>query len=261
MTMLVKRNKQAYFKIMKHLAFFIIALFLVFTVFCTNARADDPKEITVVVPYIKNLLEKGPNSEWQGALLETFKEIEQKTGLKIKFSVLPFARAIAMTESGESELGIFLESPARNKVAVPLAEISKAYYVIASLKKTGISSISDLEDKVVATAFKSVGNALINILPHRKTLHFKSHGDLIKPLLSGKVDAIFTPDFRLVEMMERENLSYAILSKPIKLSEQKLMLYGSHKFVENSPNVAKIKALHQLYLRGFGSDHLYAQYK
>ncbi|NVJ90548.1 MAG: transporter substrate-binding domain-containing protein [Methylocystaceae bacterium] len=246
---------------MKHLYFFIIALVLVFTALCTTVRANDTKEIMIVVPYIKNLLEKNSNSKWQGALLGTFKEIEQKTGLKIKFKVLPFARAVAMTENDEADLGIFIESPIRSKLAVPLAEISKVYFVVASLKKTDISSINDLKGKVVATASQSIGDTFIDKLPHRKTLHFNSHGDLIKPLLSGKVDAIFTPDFRLVEMMEKENLSYDILSKPIKLSERRLMLYGSHKFVENSPNVSKIKALHKLYLRGFGSDHLYAQYK
>ncbi|MDV7340397.1 transporter substrate-binding domain-containing protein [Terasakiella sp. A23] len=212
------------------------------------------------MPYIKNLLEKEPDGSWKGPLLNIFHKIEQQTGSKLIFSVLPFPRAVALTRDGKVDLGVFLESKKRNSYAIPITPISTSYFVIASLPKQEIKSAKDLANKKVGVSSKGVSSEIIARHPHGPVLKFKSHRDLMTALLAGKVDAILTPDFRFVEMVENRNLSFSQFAKPIKLSPQKLMLYASHRFALNTKDLVVFSQLTKLRLKGFGSDYLFAQY-
>jgi len=224
-----------------------------------SAEHDRPT-IDVAVPYIKNLLEKKDDGQWDGPLLNVFKRIEEETKFDLKFKVLPFPRVVQMTQTNQTDLAIYIESPSRNMYATPVLEITKTFFVVASLRETGIKQVSDLIGKKVGIANKGATINLIHQFPHDEILKFDSHNSMLNALFAGKVDALVTPDFRFVEMVENASLSYDMFSKPFQLSSKRLMIYCSKKFEKNAEFIKKLKNIRQISLTDFGSNALFKHY-
>ncbi len=240
---------------------FLLTVFLGLSLLSSSASAQETQTVHVMVPYIKQLIDKTLNKDWSGPLLSVFDKIEHQTGLKLSFTVLPFPRVVDLTQKGKADLAIYIDSPKRSKLAVPLFKLSHSSLVLSGLKARKIHKLDDLKGLKIGMPRQSFAAYLEQMFPHSQFLYFNSHNDLITALLAGKVDAFITPDFRFIEMIQHSGKSYSDFSKPLVLATSHLTLFASHKFAENTEIINKLKHLKNVEVQDFGQKALFKHYQ
>jgi len=193
-----------------------------------SAWADEkPQSALVAVPIISQLVKKQASGEWGGALIDVLRQAEKKSQIPFKLKIVPFKRAVMMTKQGQADFGVFLESPKRNQMAMPVLKLGQAMYVVVSLKKNKITSLDQLTGKTIG---KIRGGNVLNTLsaiPDLKYYPFNTHDDGIRLLKGERIDAVITTNFRVTEAVEKSSLSYDEIAKPVPIEGRGLWLYWS----------------------------------
>lgn len=217
-------------------------LSLIATMFLSTSyvQAQDQKP-TFAIPLISQLVKKSNDGQWNGPLIDMARQIEEKTGLEFDIQVVPFKRAVAMTKSGRSDFGIFMESAQRNQIALPVIKLGDASFVVVSLKDTPIHTLSDLRGRKVArirggAAIKSLA-AIDDIEYHQ----FSTHDDGVKLLTAKRVDALITADFRILDAFENTQLSPDQIAKPVWIEDREIWLYWSWNSNLDFSHIRKLK--------------------
>jgi ABC-type amino acid transport substrate-binding protein len=228
--------------------------------FSTNPAVSQSSEetsrygdIIFATPYIKSLRLMKTKGLLDGPFFQELEKIERAIDLKIAPVVLPFARVIQMNQNNKAQLGIYLENNERNMRAVPVKVIQPVDIVMVSLRHSQIFKKSDVKNKTIGISAKGTTRNSLHALPYGYLLKFTSHKDLMKALLSGKVQAIITPDFRFLQMMDQHQLSSQDFNPPIKVSSSRLMLYASQEFAKDRKRLLSIE--NSGFLKGFKSSN------
>ncbi len=239
----------------------LFGLIFTFTAFLAEpSHAESSKKIVVAVPLISQLVKKEADGQWHGPLISVLQSLEKKADMTFEKRVLPFKRAVAMTKEGQADFGVFMESPKRNKMALPVKKLGEAIYVIVSLRKNQITSLDQLEGKTVAqirggTEVKSLA-PIKNLQYHR----FNKHEDGIRLLKSGRVDALLTADFRILEAIERLKLSYNEIARPVPVEGRGLWLYWSWRSSLDFKYVKRLKETPEITIEGLDPGALFDEY-
>lgn len=214
----------------------------------TTAQASGTgRQIKVAVPIIPQLVEKQEDGTWAGPLIDLLKRAEQEVGLPFHLRMVPFKRAVVMVENGATDFGVFLESPKRNKLGMPIVKLGNAHMVVVSLKDRAITSLADLKDKKVARVRGGTEIRTLNGVPGLEYYYFNTPQDGVKLLTFGRVDALVTADFRLLDALDKKLVSIADLAEPVLIEPRELWLYWSWQSdlsfhlirrLKNSPNLS-----------------------
>jgi len=227
--------------------FFTLLAFLSVSGWLTSPQASETgRQIKVAVPVIAQLVEKQPDGTWTGPLIDLLKRAEREVGLPFHLRMVPFKRAVIMVENGATDFGVFLESPKRNKLGMPIVKLGTAHMVVVSLKDRAITSLADLRDKRVARVRGGTEIRTLNGVAGLEYYYFNNHQDGMNLLTFGRVDALVTADFRLLDALEKKLVSIADLAKPVLIEPRELWLYWSWQSdlsfhlirrLKNSPNL------------------------
>lgn len=215
----------------------------------------------VAVPLISQLVQKNQAGQWQGALIDVLKKVEQKSSLEFDYKVVPFKRAVMMTKKGVSDFGVFLESPERNQMALPIVKLGESLYVAVSLKSNKVSSLHQLSGKVLGRIRGGSELKSLKVLPSLKYHYFNTHEEGLKLLTHGRIDVLITTDFRILEAVERLHLSYDDIARPVPIEGRGLWLYWSWKSAMDFNEVRKIKDGPGFMIEGFMPRQLFDIYK
>ena len=224
------------------------------------AYADDKKAV-IAVPIISQLVKQKTNGQWGGALIDVLKKVESKADIPFEMRVVPFKRAVMMTKNGNSDFGVFMESPKRNQMAMPVLKLGDAVYVLLTLKENKITSLDQLKGKSLARIRGGTEIKSLKAIPDIKYHLFNQHEDGIRLLKNGRVDVLLTADFRVLEAIERLNLSYDEIAPPLPVEARELWLYWSWKSNLDFGHVKKIKNGPSVAIEGFSSKTLFEMYQ
>ncbi|MDV7338397.1 transporter substrate-binding domain-containing protein [Terasakiella sp. A23] len=232
---------------------FVIGLFLVG--FSSESQAqDNAQSVKVAVPHISQLVKRSDTNGWHGPLIEALNKIESHAGLTFEKRVVPFKRAVAMTKEGAADFGVFMESPKRNQMAMPVLKIGDAVYVVVSLKETPITSLDQLSGKTIARIRGGAGIKSLSAIPDLHYHQFNKHEDGMRLLLGKRVDALVTADFRVLESIETLKLSIDSFAKTVPIEKRELWLYWSWKSKVDFNHIRTIKQTPDVQL-DFTSGH------
>lgn len=225
---------------LKQIIHLISAFLLVCLILPTTGRSDTVTA-KVAIPLITQLVKKSDQNQWYGPLIDAIHELEERSSLTFEIKVVPFKRAVVMTKEGDADFGVFMESTKRNQMAMPIVKLGNATFVIVSLKGSPITRLQDLSGKTLGrilggTKIKSL-SAIEDIHYH----HFKTHNDGVKLLTAGRIDALLTADFRVLDAFEQLSLKPTDIARPIPVEDRELWLYWSWKSKLHFPHVSKIK--------------------
>ncbi|SCA58246.1 exported hypothetical protein [Candidatus Terasakiella magnetica] len=241
----------------------LTVLFLGFILSNANAQASTETQSPVVaVPIITQLVKKDEaQNKWTGPLIDLLGEVEKKAGTDLNLRLVPFKRAIAMTKEGEADFGVFMESPKRNKMAMPIMKLGEALFVIVSLKDSAITDLNQLEHKVVGRIRGGTDVKSLKALSNMKYHFFNNHEDGVRLLKAGRIDALLTADFRVLDAIENFGLSFKEIARPLSVEPRELWLYWSWESKQPFELVRNIKNLPALTFRGMDTGTLYDSYK
>jgi len=227
--------------------FFILLAFLLACGGVKPVQASEPgRQVKVAVPIISQLVVKQEDGTWGGPLIDLLKRAEQEAGLPFHLRMVPFKRAVVMVENGATDFGVFLESPKRNKLGMPVVKLGDAHMVVVSLKDRAITSLADLKDKKVARVRGGTEIRTLNGVPGLEYYYFNTPQDGMNLLTFGRVDALVTADFRLLDALDKNLVSIADLAEPVLIEARELWLYWSWQSdlsfhlirrLKNSPNL------------------------
>jgi ABC-type amino acid transport substrate-binding protein len=218
----------------------LLGLFYLFLTAPFQASAE-PRPIKIAVPHLSQLVQKNADNQWGGPLIDLLNEMSRTSGYQMDVHVVPFKRAVIMTNEGAADFGIFMESPIRNKTALPIHKLGNATFVIISLKDAPITHLSQLKGKTVA---RILGGTEIKSLAGIEDLTyypFKSHAEGARLLLARRVDALLTADFRVIDAFDNLNLSPEDIAPPLSVEDRELWLYWSWKSDLDFKHVRRIK--------------------
>lgn len=186
----------------------------------------NPRPI-IAVPIISQLIKQMPDKSWYGPLVDVLRQVEKNSGTTFDLRVVPFKRALLMTNEGSSDFGVFMESPERNLNAMPVVKLGDAVYVVVSLKENPITHLSQLKGKRVARIRGGADIKSLNVIEDVDYHFFSTHDDGIRLLKGKRIDALITADFRIVEALDRYDLSLGEIAKPLAIEPRELWLYWS----------------------------------
>lgn len=217
--------------------------------------------INISVPKIHKLLDQDNEGAWQGPLLSVFNVIQDETRKPVEFKVLPFPRIVQLLKTGETDFGFFIESEKRSQIAHLVQRLQPTYFVLVSKKGSAIKTVDDLEGKILGISKRGVASSYAEKLKQGSLYQFSSHKGLMNALLAGRIDVFLTPDFRYVELMETNNLSYEDFEILTPFAHRFFALYVSKQYAEQNKQVfEKLKKIKGMNLAGFGIDTLKEHY-
>ncbi len=226
---------------------FFLCLFLSSPLRMSSANPGQD-HVEVAVPIISQLVHQDENGKWQGPLIDLLKRAEQEIGIPFHLRMVPFKRAVVMVEEGDTDFGVFLESPKRNQVGMPIVKLGDAQYIIVSLKDKPIHNLSELENKSVARIRGGAEIKTLKGVPGLKYYYFNNHRDGTHLLQYGRVDALVTADFRLLDAVDQNIVTFAELAEPVPLEPRELWLYWSWKSNLDFSLVRRLKSIPNLHL-------------
>jgi|GEM_PF-1891915 len=245
------------FEIIKAVFCFCLGIFVLDAQ--TPAKAGQ-KRALVAVPLISQLVKKSAPGIWKGALIDVLHKVEAKSGIPFDLKVVPFKRAIMMTKEGASDFGVFLESPERNQIAMPILKLGEAIYVAVSMKSKKITSLDQLSGKILGKIRGGGTLKSLSALPDVNYHLFSTHDEGVRLLKRGRIDVLITADFRVLEAIDRLDLSYDDIAKPVPIEGRGLWLYWSWKSDLIFDSVRQIKQGPAVTIEGFGPTELYDIY-
>lgn len=205
-----------------------------------QAKAET-RPIKIAVPHLSQLVQKSDKNEWKGPLIDLLEKMSKTSGYRMDVKVVPFKRAVAMTNEGAADFGIFMASPIRNQTALPIHKLGNATFVIISLKDNPITHISQLSGKTVARILGGTEIKSLSAVENMTYYPFKSHAEGARLLLGHRVDALLTADFRVIDAFDNLNLSPEDIAPPLSVEDRELWLYWSWKSDLNFKHVRRIK--------------------
>lgn len=221
-----------------------IGLFLSLSFLFAQALSQagaETRPIKIAVPHLSQLVQKSADNTWHGPLIDLLDQMSKTTGYQMDVHVVPFKRAVAMTNKGATDFGIFMESPIRNQTALPIHKLGNATFVIISLKDNPITHISQLSGKTVARILGGTEIKSLSAVENLTYYPFKSHAEGARLLLGHRVDALLTADFRVIDAFYNLNLSPKDIAPPLSVEDRELWLYWSWKSDLNFKHVRRIK--------------------
>ncbi len=238
---------------------FLLCLFLSAPL---RISAANPSQsyVEVAVPIISQLVHQDGAGKWQGPLIDLLKRAEQEIGIPFHLRMVPFKRAVVMVEEGDTDFGVFMESPKRNQLGMPIVKLGDAQYIIVSLKDKPIRSISELENKSVARIRGGAEIKSLKGVPGLKYYYFNNHNDGTRLLQYGRVDALVTADFRLLDAVDQNMVTFAELAEPVPLEPRELWLYWSWKSNLDFSLVRRLKSIPNLHLEPLDPAKLRERY-
>ena len=225
------------------------------------AFADKSETAIVAVPQISQLVKKDKRGGWTGPLIRVLRQVEKTSDATFDLRVVPFKRAVVMVKEGSADFGVFMESSKRNQLAMPIAKLGDAVYVVVTLKENRISSLDQLAGKTVGRIRGGTDVKALKHISGMKYHLFNRHEDGVRLLKSKRVDALLTADFRILEAIDRLNLSYDEIARPVPVEGRGLWLYWSWKSDLDFQNVKNIKAGPDVTIEGMNPVVLFDLYK
>ncbi|WP_167730553.1 transporter substrate-binding domain-containing protein [Terasakiella sp. SH-1] len=240
-------------------SFLLLTLMFLALSFSSQANSNGP---VVAVPIIAQLVKKDESSrQWSGPLIDVLKSVEQQAGVHFQLRFVPFKRAVVMTKEGESDFGVFMESPKRNKMAMPIVKLGDAIFVVVSLKDKPITNLTELDGKVLGRIRGGTDVKSLTAVPNLKYHYFNNHEDGVRLLKVGRIDALLTADFRVLDAIEKFGLSYDEIARPLEVEPRGLWLYWSWESKQDFNLVRTIKKLPALSISNMGTVNLYEKYQ
>ncbi len=239
--------------------FFPLFAIVILVLTGTNASygQDKAESAKVAVPLITQLVKQKENGGWSGPLIDVLKKVGSQSDINFDMKVVPFKRAVAMTKEGAADFGVFMESPTRNKMAMPVLNLGDAVFVVVSLKGAPITSLDQLSNKLVARIRGGTAIKSLSAIPDMQFHFFNTHEDGMRLLLGNRVDALITADFRVLEAIERLKLSLDDFAPPIPIEKRELWLYWSWKSQLEFDTIRTIKQTPAVALDYLGTSPLF----
>ncbi|NVJ92415.1 MAG: transporter substrate-binding domain-containing protein [Methylocystaceae bacterium] len=213
---------------MRYVFFYNIFVILCGLAVCNPSFAQEKKHSALIaVPHIAQLVQKQEDERWGGPLIDVLNRLAAKSQLDFSVKVVPFKRAVLMTQDGVSDFGVFMESEKRDEIAIPVLKLGDAYYVIVSLADTPITRMDQLKGKTVGQIRGGTKVLTLSAVPDITYKLFNKHEDGVRMLKGKRIDALLTADFRVLEAIEQSHLQTHEIAKPLPIEARALWLYWS----------------------------------
>ncbi len=241
-----------------------VFFYFVFIIFCALAIehpsfAQEKKHSALIaVPHIAQLVQKQEDGKWGGPLIDVLNRLAAKSRLDFSVKVVPFKRAVVMTQDGVSDFGVFMESEKRDDIAIPVLQLGNAFYVIVSLADTPITRIDQLKGKTVGHIRGAVEVNTLSAVPDITYKLFNKHEDGVRMLKGKRIDALLTADFRVLEAIEQSHLQTHEIAKPVPVEPRALWLYWSWNSKLPFEEVRKLKKGPAASVEGLDPSVLYS---
>lgn len=227
---------------MRYVFFYmLLAVFCALTAGNPSFAQEKKHSALIAVPHIAQLVQKQADEKWGGPLIDVLNRLADKSQLDISVKVVPFKRAVVMTQDGISDFGVFMESEKRDEIAIPVLKLGDAYYVIVSLADTPITRMDQLKGKTVGQIHGGVNVNTLSAIPDIIYKQFNKHEDGVRMLKGKRIDALLTADFRVLEAIEQSHLQTHEIAKPLPVEAGALWLYWSWNSKLPFKEVQKLK--------------------
>jgi hypothetical protein len=184
-------------------------------------------QLKVAFPRLFGLIEMSESGTAIGPLALLLKDVELATDQKFSMTIHPFKRALRQVETGRADIGVFMRTPGRDKIATPLLKLGETRLLAISLKGQSLKPPNDFNKLSVASLRGGIKVPDFILSQSVSTIEFSNPVQGLKILHAGRFDAMIVPDFLLVGSLESLELSAVILSKPYVINNRSIWAYGS----------------------------------
>lgn len=133
---------------------------------------------------------KNEEGKLDGVIYTLAQEIEKESGLKFKYSLVPYARALEDLKAGKLDMAIFYPSEKYNGQFLPIAETLGNINYLVTNKEFKISDIADVKDKKVALIRGGKYSREFDNSSHFKKVYVKNYGQSLNMLRMKRIDAM-----------------------------------------------------------------------
>ncbi|PIK13783.1 transporter substrate-binding domain-containing protein [Halobacteriovorax sp. JY17] len=211
----------------------LLSLFLFFIVFTSFAKV---RVALFDVPPYSYINEKG---DLDGVVYKLCKKIEERSGLKFTYTLVPYARAIKLLKDGEVDLGVFYPSEKyRGEFSALTPTLGNINYLITkkaikikSLKEIGSLKIALIRGAKYSKEFDALEKpGQVFVQDYNKSLHM---------LLLNRVDLVVVSSAAFEYFLRMNNIKSENSFNIFTLNNQKNWIHVSKKM--SNTNKEKIK--------------------
>lgn len=200
----------------------VLCALLVLAVLANEATARTFKFVTIAGPPF-GLTD--PTGKPSGINFEVGNRIGDEAGLLYENVILPYARALAMIESGMADFMIAYPNERLERAATPIVNIASLENVVVGVAGTTFPNLEHLHGKTVATVRGAKYDDGFSADPEIKKYLTNNYDQSLSMLLAGRVDAVIGMRIGFLYAIKARGGSHLQLGEPLVLNKSDALLY------------------------------------
>lgn len=176
--------------------------------------------------------------------------ILEEAGLTFENTIVPYARAVAMIESGDADFMLAFPNARFQAAAAPTASIAAFENVIIGRAGTAFPTLKELHGKTVASIRVARYDKAFSADPLIEKHYVNNYEQGLTMLLAGRVDAIIGTKTGILYQMDAMGRSRSQLGPPLILNTEDAWLFFSKRNYDEQIAVKLREAISSLRARG-----------
>jgi ABC-type amino acid transport substrate-binding protein len=202
---------------------------------------SNERNLMAAVFYIEPFGFKNQAGEVSGITSDIIKAIENKSGIKIDQTLLPYKRMLVFLETGEIDFAIFFRSKLSETITESIIPLYELRTVVVGRKGSKISTYNDIYKLKLATPLGVQYKPQFDDDTQLKITNVNDYDSAISMLQRNYVDAVISPEKILHYQLKKMGIKKEILGEPYVLTTNTAWLQFSKKS-RNKPAIATLKS-------------------
>lgn len=201
----------------------------------------------------------------RGVNVEIGNLIVEEAGLRFENTVAPYARALAMIESGAADFMIAYPNNRLDVMAQRVGVVARLENVVIGRAGSTFRSLRDLQGKTVASVREAEYDSALSADRDISKYSTNNYQQGISMLLAGRLDAIVGMKAAILYQVEAMHIPRTQLSEPLVLNQKDAWLFFSNSSYDPGvaarlktalSNLTQRNALRQIEQKYFGSPEV-----
>lgn len=190
--------------------------------------------------------EKGESGLVHGVTIDIFNAISKRSGLPIKFVLVPYKQMLRLLEYGQVDMSVFFKSQYSETITDPIVKVHDEENIVIGLKGTNLDRYEDLSNLRIATPRGVSYSAGLDQDQRLTKIQTKGYRQSINMLRKNRVNAVVGQRTALCYNFEKVGIKIEDLGRPFILGHKEAWLQISKKFKNPEVRSKLKKAVQEL---------------